>query len=228
MLRADWPVWPGLRHGLTAGERLDPTLRRDWQSRTGTDLHEAMGMSEVSTFISGSPARPAPDGHAGFPQPGRRIAIRDGQLAVHRSDPGLFLGYLDQPQDSMARFDGDWFLTGDLAQQTPDGAIRTLGRTDDLMNAGGFRVAPAEIEDALADLPGIGDLAVTEIAVPSGTIIAAFWTGPADALALKSRAEERLARYRQPREYIHLDALPRTATGKINRRALRCAHRKDR
>lgn len=228
MLRADWTPWPSLRHGLTAGERLASGLRRDWQARTGTDLHEAMGLSECSTFLSGSPSRPAPDGSAGFPQTGRRIAIRDGQLAIHRSDPGLFLGYLDQPQDSAARFQDDWFLTGDMAQELPDGAIRILGRADDMMNAGGFRLSPTEVEETLSKVPDAGDLAVTQLDVPSGTIIAVFWTGPATAQSLQAHAETHLARYKQPREFIHLDALPRTQTGKINRRALRDAHRKDR
>ncbi|WGR59894.1 long-chain fatty acid--CoA ligase [Paracoccus ferrooxidans] len=234
MLRADWRPWPGLRHGLTAGERLDPGLRRAWQARTGTDLHEAMGMSECSTFLSGSPARPAPEGMAGFPQPGRRIAILDdsgapaqgpGILAVHRADPGLFLGYLDQPEETAARFRGDWFLTGDLAETTPEGAIRLLGRDDDMMNAGGFRVSPGEVEDALAQIPEIGEIAATELPVgPGSSIIAAFWTGSADEARLRAAAERRLARYKQPREYIHLPALPRTPTGKINRRALRDVH----
>ena len=239
MLRADWAPWPGLRHGLTAGERLDPVLRADWQQRTGSDLHEAMGMSECSTFLSGSPARPAPPGTAGFPQPGRRIAIlteagikapvgETGELAVHRSDPGLFLGYLDQPEDTAARYRGDWFLTGDLARASADGAITTLGRGDDMMNAGGFRVSPGEVEDALALVPGAGDIAATEIPVAHGaSVIAAFWTGPATRADMEAAGAASLARYKQPREYIHLDALPRTATGKINRRALREAHRKD-
>lgn len=239
LLRADWAPLPDLRHGLTAGERLDPDLRRAWETRTATGLHEAMGMSECSTFLSGSPARPAPTGSAGYPQPGRRVAIlgddgterppgQPGILAVHRSDPGLFLGYLGQPKDTAARFKGDWFLTGDLAVAAEDGAISTLGRGDDMMNAGGFRVAPSEIEDALAPVPGAGDIAVTELAVPGGaTIIAAFWTGPATETALRQTSESTLARYKQPREYIHLDALPRTPTGKINRRALRDAYRKD-
>ncbi|WP_112873638.1 class I adenylate-forming enzyme family protein [Paracoccus endophyticus] len=240
MLRADWAPVATLRHGLAAGERLDPDLRRAWMQRTGTDLHEAMGMSECSTFLSGSPARPAPPGSAGYPQPGRRVAVLDdagrplppgqpGVLAVHRSDPGLFLGYLGQPQDTADRFAGDWFLTGDLAVMAQDGAISTLGRADDMMNAGGFRVAPAEVEDVLAPVPGAGDVAATELAVPGGaTIIAAFWTGPADAGALRQAAEAALARYKQPRDYVRVEALPRTPTGKINRRALREAHRRDR
>ncbi|MBB1499171.1 class I adenylate-forming enzyme family protein [Paracoccus sp. MC1862] len=238
MLRADWAPLPDLRHGLTAGERLDPELRRAWKDRTGTDLHEAMGMSECSTFLSGSPAHHAPEGSAGYPQPGRRVAIlsddgeplppgQSGILAVHRTDPGLFLGYLGQPEETAERFQGDWFLTGDLAVQAEDGAISTLGRADDMMNAGGFRVAPAEVEDVLVPVPGAGDVAVTELPVPGASIIAAFWTGPATPEAMRAAGEAGLARYKQPREFIRVEALPRTPTGKINRRALREAHRKD-
>lgn len=239
ILRADWQPVANLRHGLVAGERLDPGLRADWTARTGTDLHEAMGASEISTFISGSPDRPAPAGTAGYPQPGRHVAILDddgqpqpagtpGALAVRRDDPGLFLGYLGQPEETAARHRGDWFLTGDQAQEDESGAITLLGRADDIMNAGGFRVAPPEIEEVLSGVPGAGDVAVAELSVgPGSSIIAAFWTGPADAAELRGFAESNLARYKQPREYIRLDALPRTATGKINRRALRAAHSKD-
>ena len=239
LLRADWRPIPTLRHGLAAGERLDPALRDAWTARTGTDLHEAMGASEISTFLSGSPDRPAPPGTAGFPQPGRHVAMLDeagqplparqaGDLAVRRDDPGLFLGYLDQPQDTAARFRGDWFLTGDRAMADDRGAVFLLGRGDDMMNAGGFRVAPPEIEDVLAAHPQAGEVAAVELPVGPGTsVIAAFWTGPAEPQALRTLAETRLARYKQPRDYIRLEALPRTPTGKINRRALREAHRKD-
>lgn len=239
ILRTDWQPVANLRHGLVAGERLDPGLRADWTARTGTDLHEAMGASEISTFISGSPDRPAPAGTAGYPQPGRHVAILDddgtpqpagtpGALAVRRDDPGLFLGYLGQPEETAARHLGDWFLTGDQAQEDENGAITLLGRADDIMNAGGFRVAPPEIEEVLSSFPGAGDVAVAELSVgPGSSIIAAFWTGPADEAELRGFAESNLARYKQPREYIRLDAMPRTATGKINRRALRAAHSKD-
>lgn len=238
MLRSEWKSWPELRHGLSAGERLDPSLREDWQARTGTDLHEAMGMSECSTFLSGSPARPAPRGTAGYPQPGRRIALVDdtghllpagteGQLAIHRSDPGLFQGYMGQPEETAARFAGEWFLTGDKGCAADDGAITLLGRDDDIMNAGGFRVAPAEVEEPLATVPGAGDVAATELAVgPASSIIAAFWTGSAPPDDLRRAAEAGLARYKQPRDYIHIDQMPRTPTGKINRRALREAYGK--
>ncbi|MDO5705573.1 MAG: class I adenylate-forming enzyme family protein [Paracoccus sp. (in: a-proteobacteria)] len=233
ILRAEWDGWPELRHGLAAGERLDPSVRRDWTARTGTDLHEAMGLSECSTFLSGSPAHPAPVGTAGFPQPGRHIAVLDedgaplpagqpGALAIRRDDPGLFLGYLDQPAETASKFTGDWFLTGDQAVWGADGSITLDGRADDIMNAGGYRVAPAEIEELLATHPGAGDVAAAAIETPSGSsFIAAFWTGAADEADLRALAESGLARYKQPRAFVRIDSLPRTPTGKINRRTLR-------
>ncbi|MFN3278174.1 MAG: class I adenylate-forming enzyme family protein [Paracoccus hibiscisoli] len=236
LLRADWPPIATLRHALAAGERLDPALRAAWTARTGTDIHEAMGASEISTFLSGSPDRPAPPGTAGYPQPARHVAVLDtdgpgqpGPLAVRADDPGLFLGYLDDPAATQACFRDGWFLTGDLAQAAPDGAITLLGRADDIMNAGGFRIAPPEIEDHLSTHPGAGDVAVAELPVAPGvSIVAAFWTGPATPAQMQALAQDGLARYKQPRAWIPLDALPRTPTGKINRRALREAHRKDR
>ncbi|MDB6176990.1 AMP-binding protein [Paracoccus sp. Z330] len=143
-------------------------------------------------------------------------------MAVDRRDPGLFLGYLDQPQETAARFRGDWFLTGDRAVMTHSGAVTLLGREHDIMNAGGYRVAPAEIEEVISTHPECGDVAATEVSLNATTsIIALFWTGPAPESDLRRLAESELARYKQPRKYIWLDALPRTATGKINRRALR-------
>lgn len=239
MLRADWQPVPGLRHGLSAGERLDPALREAWRARTGTDLHEAMGASEISTFISGCPDRPAPRGTAGFAQPGRHVAIIDaegrpvppgtpGDLAVRSDDPGLFLGYLNQPDETTARIRGEWFVTGDLASADAEGAITLLGRGDDIMNAGGYRVAPPEVEEVLAAHPEAGEVAVTELRLGEGrSIVAAFWTGSAPPEALDSLARSHLARYKQPRDYIHVAALPRTPTGKINRRALRDQYAKD-
>ena len=233
MLRAPLPALPRLRHGLVAGESLSPALRTQWQAATGTDLHEALGMSECSTYLSGSPARSAPAGATGFPQPGRRIALLDeagaetddGILAIHRSDPGLMIGYLDQPRETAARYRGDWFLTGDHARRGPDGAMTYLGRADDLMNAGGFRVSPVEVEAALTGLPGIADLAVTDIRVKEGVnVIACAYVAQDDhAAALTARADATLARWKQPRLYRRLPALPRGANAKLNRRALRAA-----
>lgn len=235
MLRADLPPLPHLRHGLSAGEALAPSLRATWKSATGTDLHEALGMTECSTFLSGSPNRPAPEGHSGFAQTGRRVAVLNdngtsvqigepGLLAIHRSDPGLMLGYLNQPEETAARFKGDWFLTGDLVAQSVSGAFCHLGRADDIMNPGGFRVAPQEVEAAIACFPGLTDCAVAEVQVKDGVrVIACGYTSaaPLDETALAVHAAGLLAPYKCPRIWHHLDHLPRNANNKLNRRALR-------
>ncbi|MFZ1471090.1 MAG: class I adenylate-forming enzyme family protein [Paracoccaceae bacterium] len=228
LLRQSFPHFARLRHALSAGEALPPALRAEWQARTGTDIHEALGMSEVSTFISGSPDRPAPPGSSGFPQAGRRIAVLGpdatplppgevGHLAIATSDPGLMLGY-----QGHAAPQGPWFTTGDLVHQDWAGAIHYQGRADEMMNPGGIRVSPREVELALADLPGVTDLAVAEVPVPGGgRVIACFYAGlalPEGTVA--AFAADRLARYKQPRIWVHLPALPRGPTGKINRRAL--------
>jgi acyl-coenzyme A synthetase/AMP-(fatty) acid ligase len=229
---------PRLRHGLSAGERLSPALRDAWTGATGRPVFEALGMSECSTFISGSAARPAPEGATGYAQPGRRIAALDadgkpvprgteGELAVAASDPGLFLGYFGAEEEAEARLSDGWFLTGDRIRMAEDGAVTFLGRRDEMMNAGGVRVSPLEVEAALARCDGISEIAVTEVSVKADTtVIAAFYTAPAPLAeaGLAAFASSRLARYKCPRLWVHLPALPRTATGKINRRALRAEY----
>ena len=231
MLRAPMPALPRLRHGLSAGEKLADVTRAAWEDATGTAIHEAFGMSECSTFLSGSPARPAPPGSLGYPQPGRRLALigpdgpaEEGVIAVHRSDPGLMLGYLDRPDETAARFHGDWFLTGDLGTRDADGAIRYHGRADDMMNAGGVRVSPVEVEAALALHPGITEVAAVELRLgPETSVIGAFWVGPAplDDTDLATFAATRLAGYKVPRIWVRREALPRGANNKLLRRRLR-------
>ncbi|MBN8631255.1 MAG: acyl--CoA ligase [Rhodobacterales bacterium] len=235
LLRAGVPPLPHLRHGLSAGEALPHALRDDWRDRTGTDLHEALGMSECSTFLSGSPTRPAPPGSAGYVQPGRHVAIlgddgqpvprgEPGELAVSTDDPGLMRGYLGHPPPQ-----GRWFRTGDAACMAEDGAVTHLGRKDDLLNAGGFRVSPADVEAAFHYLPSLFSCAATEVEPTPGTkIIALFYEASCviDETTLRRCAEKALARWKQPRHYQRLDALPRTGTGKLIRKALAARYRR--
>lgn len=233
MLRADLPPLPDLRHGLCAGEKLNPAILAQWKRATDRPLHEAFGMSECSTFISSCPEQPARDGSLGQPQPGRRVAIlgpegpvprgEPGTIAVHRSDPGLMLGYLHAEAETGERFQDDWFLTGDLGVMHADGQIHYLGRDDDMMNAGGYRVSPIEVETALAAHPGLSQVAAAAVEIKPGVeIITAFYTGPEEVSVseLEAFASARLARYKQPRAYVHLDSLPLGANGKLRRRAL--------
>jgi len=225
---------PQLRHGLSAGEKLPDSLRARWQAATGTPIYEAYGMSECSTFISASPAHPAAPGALGRPQEGRRVAIlgadgapvpmgHEGTIAVHRSDPGLMLGYLGAPEATARKFSGEWFLTGDQGHMDAGGQITYHGRADDMMNAGGYRVSPVEVENALLSHPALSGCAVTDIEVkPETRVIMAFYTAPAPLpeAELQAHAAARLARYKCPRAFHHVASLPMGANNKIMRRAL--------
>ncbi len=226
---------PCLRHGLAAGEKLSDRIRAGWEAATGRPIYEAFGMSECSTFISGGPDAPAHPGTLGRPQRGRKVAILfedgqpaaigdDGVIAVHRTDPGLMLGYFGQSAETAARYAGDWFLTGDRGVMDAGGHVSYTGRADDMMNAGGFRVSPLEVEAALHDFPGLREVGVTDVTVKDdAAIIAAFYVADhdLDPAALAAWAEARLARYKQPRAWVRLPALPHNANGKLSRRALK-------
>jgi len=133
-------------------------------------------------------------------------------------------GYLDAPEDTAAKFQADWFLTGDMGQQDDDGAIRYVGRVDDMMNAGGYRVSPIEVETALASHPAILEVAAAEICVKQDVkIIAAFYVSAdvLDAEDLTAHAGRNLAGYKVPRLFQRVPELPRGANNKILRRQLR-------
>lgn len=227
------------RHGVTAGEALPPALLEEWQSRTGKPLYEALGMSEISTYISTGPGMTIKPGSPGKPQPGRRVAIlspdsddatplptgETGLLAVHRTEPSLMLGYWHRPEEEALVYRGDWFCGGDLASLDADGYLWHHGRNDDVMNAMGYRVSPVEVEMALAEHPAIAEVAVTELKVRADvSVVAAFIVlregQTATPEALTVHAETRLAAYKCPREWRFVTSLPRTANGKVQRKKL--------
>jgi acyl-coenzyme A synthetase/AMP-(fatty) acid ligase len=234
----DPALFASLRHGLTAGEALPPTLAKAFMAKTGKPLHEALGMSEISTYISTGPGLPWRPGSPGKPQPGRRVAIlpleggetplpagESGLLAVHRSDPGLMLGYWRNSQAEAEVFRGEWFVGGDVAHLDADGYLWLHGRADDLMNAGGYRVSPAEVEAVLCAAPGVADAAAAEREVRADVRVICAYIVPApgakpDEAALKAHCAAHLAGYKLPKKYVFLDALPRTRNGKIARRLL--------
>ncbi len=231
--------FPDLRHGLTAGEALAASLYRDWKEHTARDLYEALGMSEISTYLSTGPDVPVKPGSPGRPQTGRKIAILNensgsadfasrneaGLLAVHRDEPGLMLGYWNRPEDTKAAFRGDWFLTGDRAREDEDGYYWYEGRADDLMNAFGYRVAPEEVERVLAADPQVLEVAVTAVPARAGVSLITAFVVPRDAEGfdvnrLAAHAALGLADYKRPKAYELVDQLPRTPSGKVRRKAL--------
>lgn len=229
----------GLRHGLMAGEAPPVGLVEQWEAATGTTLHEAIGMSEVSTFVSSNPHVPRRPGFIGKAQPGRAVRIvpvdggtdplepgAEGLLAVHASDPGLMLGYWRRPEEERAVWRGDWFIGGDLAVMDRDGYVAHRGRANDLMKAMGYRVAPEEVEAVIGRHPDVTEVACTEVQVHDDvTVIGAFVVPRSGASPsgeeIMAFARTALAPYKCPRHVEFMTALPRTANGKVRRAALR-------
>lgn len=196
-------------------------------------------MSECSTFISSGPTTPVHPGSPGRPQPGRVVAAlpqeggeaplppgETGVLAVRRDEPGLMLGYWNRPDEERDAFRGDWFVSGDLVAFDAEGYMHHHGRADEVMNAGGYRVSPAEVEKCLLAFPQVAEAAAAERPGRDAdtTIIKAYVVvrdnAPRDEVALLDHCKEHLAAYKRPRAVVFLDALPRNANGKLNRKAL--------
>ncbi len=228
----------GLRCALSAGEKLSPILFKRWTEATGVSLYEALGMSELSTYISAGPDAPPRPGFAGRPQKGRRVAVLDeeatkpvergesGLLAVSRRDPGLMLGYWRRPEETAAAMRDEWFLTGDRARMDEDGYVAFEGRADDLMNAGGYRVTPAEVEEAISAHPDIAECGAVEARISDALSIIVAHVVPVEGAALNedmlnAHAGAALARYKRPKAWVVTETLPKTANGKLRRSALR-------
>lgn len=228
-----------LRHGLTAGETAPEDLFADWCRATGREIYEALGMSEISTYLSSAPGVPRRAGTVGRVQPGRRIAIlpedggtspmpagEPGLLAVHRSDPGLMLGYWNRADEEAEVYRGEWFVGGDLASMDAEGYVTHHGRANDIMKALGYRVAPQEVEAVLARHPQVAEVACAErrvradVSVIAAYVVAKDPAHPPAPDALTTFAAQHLAPYKCPREVIFVAALPRTANGKVQRRQL--------
>ena len=228
-------AFASLRHGLTAGEKLGADVHDDWVAATGKPLLESLGMSEISTYVSSSPKRQAGPAYAGWPQPGRRVAVLgedgtpvplgdEGVLAIDVRDPGLMLGYWrGEGATPDLPLTGEWFVTGDRAAMKGDGRIAYRGRQDDLVNAGGYRVAPEEVEAVLLDHSAVAEVAVTAYEPKPGVTLVGAWivtSGPLTADALTAYCAARLADYKRPRAFFATESLPRSANGKLRRRAL--------
>lgn len=228
-----------LRHVLCAGEVLSTKLHDNWVEKTCLTIYEALGMSEISTYISCSPSVPVSIGSPGKPQPGRCVGIlpantdsttpveagETGLIAVHRTDPGLMLGYWQRPDEEAVVFRGNWFIGGDLASMDDDGYIRFEGRNDDVMNAFGYRVSPQEVENAIATHPGVAEAGVSEVEVAGDVSVIAAFVVPQDDGELLPQAvldhlRPRLADYKMPRAVHIVSSLPHTGNGKVIRKHL--------
>jgi malonyl-CoA/methylmalonyl-CoA synthetase len=144
--------------------------------------------------------------------------------------PNVFAGYWRMPEKTAQEIREDgFFVTGDVATLEPDGRVTLVGRAKDLIIAGGLNIYPKEIEEAIDALPGVDESAVIGVPHPDmgeGVVAVVVPQKGADVTeeAVRQALEHQLARFKQPRRVIVVDALPRNAMGKVQKAALRAEH----
>ena len=226
---------PGLRLATSAGEALPRHLGERWRARTGTDILDGIGSTELlHIFLSNRPGD-VRYGTTGRPVPGYHLELRgeDGATlgpgeegALWVRGPSAAVGYWADRARTLATFHGAWTRTGDRYYLDHDGTWTYCGRVDDMLKVGGIWVSPFEVESALAAHPAVLEAAVVGAEDADGlTKPRAFVVlragGAATADELKAFVKDRLAPYKYPRWVEFVADLPRTATGKIQRFRLR-------
>jgi len=169
-------------------------------------------------------------GTVGFPLPGVSACILDAEGApvaegepgeVHLRGPNIFSGYWKRPDATAAAFRDGWFKTGDVAVRSADGYYTLQGRKSDLIISGGFNIYPREIEELLLDQPGVSEAAVLGVEDRlRGEVPVAYIVGVCDSAALEAECRVKLASFKVPRAFIQVEALPRTALGKVQKHLL--------
>lgn len=225
----------------SGGETLGAELL-DWGRETfGVAINEFYGQTECNLVVANCAGlMPVKPGAMGRAVPGHEVAVLDeagqplqagvqGTVAVRRPDPVMFLGYWNNPDATAKKFQGDWLLTGDQACLDEEGYFHFVGRDDDVITSGGYRIGPGEIEDCLIKHPAVALAAA--VGVPDALrtervkafIVLTEGHSPSAALEreIQDYVKTRLAAHEYPREVEFLDSLPMTATGKIIRKDLK-------
>jgi benzoate-CoA ligase family protein len=239
LLRAEAPcdLFESVRACVSAGERLPAELYDAWRKRFGVEILDGLGATETIFMVLSNRPGESRAGVTGRPVPGTeaRLLAADGAEVpdgtpgvLHVRTPSASPAYWSRLDQSRRTFVGDWFRTGDVMVRDPDGAFRHLGREDDLFKVAGMWVAPGEVESVLLSHPGVADAAVVGaedaggLVKPFAFVVAGDSARPDGLVAeLTALASERLPAHQRPRRITVLDALPRTATGKLQRFALR-------
>ncbi|MFC6904340.1 class I adenylate-forming enzyme family protein [Halalkalicoccus tibetensis] len=220
-----------LRFVLTGGAPTPPELIARCGER-GVPIHPTYGMTETASQVA--TARPeeayAEPERAGHPLAFTRVRAVDGDEPLGPGEPGELVvsgptvmeGYYDDPETNDRVFGPYGFRTGDLGVVEGDGSVRVIGRVDDAIITGGENVHPAEIARVLRDRSGVEDCAVVGLSDPEwGERVCALVVGDVAEPALREFLEGRLADYKRPKTIAFADELPRTASGTVDRGAVR-------
>ena len=227
-----------LRCCVSAGEALPAELGRRWRERTGVDILDGLGSTEMlHIFLSNRPGE-VRYGTTGKPVPGYALRLTDemgnavaigeiGELQV--SGPTSSPYYWNNRTRSLATFLGPWTKSGDKYTVDSEGYYTYCGRSDDMLKVGGVYVSPFEVEAALASHEAVLEAAVigfadeNELIKPKAFIVVKPDHDPSPALAaqLQDHVKAKLAPYKYPRWIEFVRELPKTATGKIQRFKLR-------
>jgi benzoate-CoA ligase family protein len=210
-----------LRFCTSAGEALPRELHDRWLDTFGVEVLDGIGSSELyHIYISNRPGRARP-GSTGELVPGYEAELgENGELLVTGDTAALL--YWGDEEKTKRTFSGDTVRTGDLFERDDDGFFWYRGRVDDLIKVGGMWVAPAEIEHCLVGHPDVVECAVVGaqqngLTVPRAYVVA---RQPLEEQAVQDFVRERLSPHKYPREVRFVDDLPKTPSGKIDRKAL--------
>ncbi|HYZ16558.1 MAG TPA: acyl--CoA ligase [Candidatus Acidoferrum sp.] len=233
---------PRLRHCVSAGEPLNPEVIERWKDAFGLTILDGYGQTENTLLVANRPGSPVRPGSMGKPTPGHDVAVIDangnpcepgetGDIALRGDPPSLFIGYYKNDAETSASRRGPWYLTGDRAQVDDDGYFWFVGRADDVISSGAYRIGPFEVESALLEHPAVVESAVVGSPDPDrGNIVKAFVVlrpgfEPSEALVkeLQEHCKRVTAPYKYPRAIEFIAELPKTRSGKIRRVELRAA-----
>jgi acetyl-CoA synthetase len=235
MLKAADARLPGLRSVASGGEPLGVEMLAWGREAFGVEINEFYGQTECNMIVSACGAAfPARPGCIGKPVPGHRVSVLDGDgrpteeegdIAVRRGSASMMLEYWNRPDATAKKFREDWLLTGDRGLWEGE-YLRFVGREDDVITSGGYRIGPAEIEDCLLTHPAVATVGVVGKPDPLRTEIVKAYVvlkpgHEATVEALQVYVKNHLAHYSYPREIAFLDALPMTVTGKVIRKELK-------
>jgi len=234
---------PALRHCTAAGEPLNPQAITAWQDRLNLTIHDGYGQTETGIAAANLPILEVKPGSMGRPFPGIEVRVvaenlsecyvdMVGEIAIRvvpQRPPSLMLGYWKNAAENAHAFVRDFYLTGDYAYRDSGGYLWFVGRADDVIHSGGYRIGPFEVESALLEHPAVMESAVVGSPDPDhGTIVKAFVKckpGVEGTFLLAHELQQHVkgatAPHKYPREIEFVDDLPKTVTGKIRRVELR-------